>query len=111
MPEPPHSAMARPEQRQSLRRSCDFEIDIEWGAASLKGRVRELSGEGMLIELADPLWIGASFAATLALKNPVKVDCVVRRVIPRQGMAVSYDSADGLQRGAIAALLTELSGR
>ena len=85
MPEPPHSAVARPERRQSQRRSCDFEIDIEWGAASLKGRVRELSGEGMFIELANPLWIGASFAATLALKNPVKVDCVVRRVIPRQG--------------------------
>jgi PilZ domain len=110
MPESPHSAVARPERRQSQRRSCDFEIDIEWGAASLKGRVRELSGEGMFIELADPLWIGASFAATLALKNPVKVDCVVRRVIPRQGMAVSYGTGEG-QGGAIAAILMELGGR
>ena len=110
MPEPPHSAVARPDRRQSQRRSCDFQIDIEWGAAWLKGRVRELSGEGMFIELADPLWIGASFAATLSLKTPVKVDCVVRRVIPRQGMAVSYEAAEG-QPGGIAALLTELSGR
>src|SRR3984893_13312841 len=106
MSEPPHSAVARPDRRQSQRRSCDFEIDIEWGAASLKGRVRELSGEGMFIELADPLWIGASVAATLVLKNPVRVDCVVRRVTPRQGMAVSYGAAEG-QPGAIATILAE----
>jgi len=77
-------------RRNIQRFPCDFEITIEWGAAALRGRVRDISLAGMFVELDSPLWIGARFAAELVLSQPVQLECVVRRVQPRRGMAVTY---------------------
>jgi hypothetical protein len=109
MPEPPHEAVVHlPERRQSKRYRCNLEIAMEWGSVLLPGHVSEISGTGMFIELNDPLWIGASFAAQLALEESVKLECVVRRVVPRRGMAVSFEPAGEAERAAVAALLTEI---
>jgi hypothetical protein len=109
MSEAPHAAVVHlPERRQSKRYKCDLEVVIEWGSVLLPGQVTEISGTGMFIELNDPLWIGASFSARLALAELVKLECVVRRVAPRRGMAVSFDPSGESDRAALAALLTEI---
>ena len=97
----------RVERRQVPRSKCDVGIEIEWGAAKLQGRVREISTEAIFVELDPPLWIGAKFVALLELAEPVKLECVVQRVEPRRGMALSFSSGEP-GRAAIASLLETL---
>ena len=70
------------ERRWAPRYSFRAELEIEWGSAVLRGSTRDISSNGMFIESADPLWVGAGFTARLALDQPVKVDCFVKRVEP-----------------------------
>lgn len=102
-------AVNRTERRRAHRFLCDFDIKIEWGAAQLPGVVREISIEGMFVELEAPLWIGARFAAQMALDRPVDLDCVVCRVEPRRGMAVTFVAAQESGRTAISSLLQRLA--
>ena len=96
------------ERRRLPRWKCDLVIDIEWGAATLQGHVCELNADFMFVELDPPLWIGAKFAARLVLKESVKLECVVRRVEPRRGMALSFSSGE-TERAVIASALKELA--
>jgi hypothetical protein len=84
---------------------------MDWGAAVLEGAVRDISDGGMFVELTDPLWLGARFAARLTLKDAIVLECVVRRVDPGRGMAVSYVVEEDSGQLAIAALLQRLSSR
>ncbi len=78
----------RLERRWAPRYSFRTDLEIEWGSAVLRASTRDISSNGMFIESADPLWVGAGFTARLALDHPVKVDCFVKRVEPGQGMGV-----------------------
>ena len=78
------------ERRRSSRYPFDSSIEIEWGSIRLKGRVVDISAEGMQIEVANPLWLGATFTAHLPLEPPVQMECVVRRISPGQSMAVTF---------------------
>jgi hypothetical protein len=97
------------ERRISPRIPCKLSINIEWGSAFISGNVNQISGEGFFVVLDNPLWIGASFAAKLGLDIPVSVDCVVRRVEPRRGMAVTYSVSSQSGQDRIATLLRELT--
>jgi hypothetical protein len=97
------------ERRRAPRFSCNFVIAIEWGAAVLHGAVKEVSNTGMFVELEDPLWIGASFAATAALDQPVVLDCVVRRVEPQRGMGLSFAVSQETGRAVVTQLLERLA--
>lgn len=77
------------ERRRATRYSFRAELEIEWGSAVLHCKTRDISSNGMFIESADPLWVGAGFTARLALDRPVQMDCSVKRVEPGRGMAVS----------------------
>jgi hypothetical protein len=79
----------RIERRWAPRYFFRAELEIEWGSALLRAKTRDISASGMFIESADTLWVGAGFAARLALADPLKVDCSVKRVEPGRGMAVS----------------------
>jgi hypothetical protein len=92
-------------QRRSPRYSFDVGLRIEWGSAWLEGRVRDISVGGMQVEVASPLWVGASFMAELALDTPLRVDCVVRRVIPGRAMGVSLVVPNEADRARFEALL------
>ena len=83
------STSRRLERRWAPRYLFRAELEIEWGSAVLRGSTRDISANGMFIESADTLWVGAGFSARLALHNPVKVNCSVRRVEPGRGMAVT----------------------
>ena len=80
------------DRRESHRVRYFAEVAIEWGASVLRARIADISLGGMLVEMANPLWLGAEFLARLALDNgpPVEVTCVVRRIVPSVGMRVEF---------------------
>ena len=83
---------------------------MEWGSAVLLGRARNVSSSGMYIELPDPLWIGAEFAARIVLKEPLVVDCHVKRVEPGQGMGVTVVPPGEESRRRYFQFLQDLAG-
>jgi len=85
---------------------------MEWGSAVLRGRVRDVSSSGMFIELPDPLWVGAEFAARIVLKEkePVQLDCSVKRVEPERGMGVTVVPPEEESRARFSLFLRELAG-
>jgi hypothetical protein len=73
------------------RRRINEAVEIEWGSATLLGRVLDIGPGGLFIELSQPLWLGATFAARLMRTPPIRLNCMVRRVEPGKGFAVSFD--------------------
>src|ERR1700753_2504626 len=63
-------------------------IQIEWGSIKIEANVIDVSATGLYISMANPLWVGATFAADLMLDPPLRTYCTVSRVDPRKGMAV-----------------------
>jgi len=82
-------ASRRLERRWAPRYSFRTGLEIEWGSAVLRGNTRDISSNGMFIEVPDTLWVGAGFTARLHLPQPVKLDCLVKRIEPGSGMGVS----------------------
>ncbi len=107
-PGPNNPADERADERRPRRFPCAMDITIEWGAAELRGKVVDISAQGLFVELQNPLWIGARFAAHLELEKPVRVECVVRRVQPMRGMAATYSIFDEAQRQALATMMENL---
>lgn len=79
----------RQERRRAPRYRYQLPLEIEWGSATLKGRTRDISADGMFIESEDVLWVGADFRARLVAQSPVWVHCSVKRVEPGLGMGVT----------------------
>lgn len=96
------------ERRAAPRRCISIQVVIEWGAARPVGTVRNLSSENMLIELAEPLWIGATFVAHLQLSRPLTVHCTVRRVDPHRGIGVTFTAPKEKDRDRLKSLLEAL---
>jgi hypothetical protein len=99
----------RLERRWAPRYSFRADLEIEWGSAVLRGSTRDISSNGMFIESADPLWVGAGFTARIALDQPVKLDCFVKRVEPGQGMGVVVSVSDEPHLQRYQQLLASLS--
>ena len=103
-----HSAR-RSERRWAPRYSFRANLEIEWGSATLRASTRDISSNGMFIESADPLWIGAGFTAHLVLDRPVKVNCSVKRIEPGHGMGVSVTVSESQYEQHYQDLLASLS--
>ena len=99
----------RSDRRWAARYSFRANLEIEWGSAVLRASTRDISSNGMFIESADPLWIGAGFTAHLVLDRPVKVDCSVKRIEPGLGMGVAVTLSDGQHEQRYQDLLASLS--
>jgi PilZ domain len=100
----------RLERRWAPRFVFRAELEIEWGSAVLRGNTRDISQNGMFIESADPLWVGAGFTARLlALDQTVRVDCFVRRVEPGRGMGVVISVPEQPHQQRYQQLLASLS--
>ena len=84
-------------------------IEIYWGSATLLARVCNISVEGLFLEISTPLWIGATFSATMMLQAPLPVNCTVCRIVPSQGMGVQVTFASPETRKRYTDLLEELS--
>ena len=99
----------RLERRWAPRYVFRAGLEIEWGSAVLRGNTRDISSNGMFIEVPDTLWIGAGFTARLHLPQPVKLDCQVKRVEPGHGMGVSVALAESESQKAYNDLLSSLT--
>ena len=100
----------RLERRWAPRYSFRADLEIEWDSAVLTGKTRDISSNGMFIEAADTLWIGAGFTARLNVDPPLKVDCSVKRVEPGHGMGVSMSVAESDHQKYYQDLLVSLAG-
>jgi PilZ domain len=99
----------RLERRWAPRYDFHAELEIEWGSALLRGKIRDISSNGMFIESPDPLWVGAGFSARLVLDRPVRIDCSVKRVEAGRGMGVSVTVAEEPHQQRFQDLLASLS--
>ena len=102
-------ASRRLERRWAPRYSFRANLEIEWGSAVLRGNTRDISSNGMFIEVPDTLWIGAGFMARLHLPRPLKLHCQVKRVEPGRGMGVSVALAESESRKLYSDLLSSLT--
>lgn len=101
----------RSERRWAPRYQFRADLEIEWGSAVLRGSTRDISTNGMFIESADTLWVGAGFTARIVLDRPVQVDCFVKRVEPGRGMGVSVAVSEADNQKRYQELVSSLSGR
>ncbi|MBZ5699424.1 MAG: PilZ domain-containing protein [Acidobacteriia bacterium] len=88
---PPTDIYAGIERREFHRRKLQEVLEIEWGSSTLTGIVRDISPQGLFVELMPPLWLGATFSARLMLNPILPLNCTVRRVEPGKGNAVTFD--------------------
>jgi len=100
----------RAERRHAPRYPLDAKLEMEWGSETLRGEVRDISAGGMFVSLADPLWLGARFAARLVLDEPLRMECSVRRVEPGRGMGLVFAVHEDESKSRIASLLGSLAG-
>lgn len=101
----------RSERRHSPRYFFNAAVELEWGSTTLRGRVADISTNGMFIEMHDPLWIGAGFAARLELEKPVLLECSVRRVEPGRGMGVTFAIPESENKDSVSKLLGTLADK
>jgi hypothetical protein len=94
------------DRRRSARYEFHTEIEIEWCGKKYWGRVRNISRHGMFIAL--PV-LNSAFTAYLALNLSLKVECVVTRVVPGQGIGVTVTQSTHLARARYEALLMALA--
>jgi hypothetical protein len=99
----------RLERRWAPRYDFRADLEIEWGSAVLRASTRDVSTNGMFIESADTLWVGAGFTARIALDRPVKVNCFVKRVEPGRGMGVSVSVSESQHQERYQQLIASLS--
>jgi hypothetical protein len=107
-PEPPVDAPAETERRQFNRRRLMGTLEIEWGSSTLMGLVRDIGPQGLFVELAPPLWVGATFFARLTVDPPLRLSCTVRRVEPGTGIAVSFELPEESGKAQLERLLAQL---
>jgi hypothetical protein len=74
------------------RVSYDAVVEIGWGSTIIHARVKDMSITGLFLEIAQPLWIGATFAAKMILQPPIQMTCKVIRIVPNRGMGVEITS-------------------
>ena len=97
------------ERRWAPRYAFRTDLEIEWGSAILRGNTRDISANGMFIEAADPLWVGAGFTARMNLSQTVRLDCSVKRVEPGRGMGVTIAASESESQKLYQDLLSSLT--
>lgn len=97
------------DRRVSPRYHFEVDIEIEWRSAKVWGRVKNISREGMFIQLDDVPEPGANFFGNLSLNVPLRVIGLVRRTVPRYGIGVSFVIPEQGDRRRFEALLVALA--
>lgn len=86
-----HNASITLRQCRRVFPRYQFHTDVEiiWESAARWGRVSNISRGGMFIETSEAPPLGVYVPVYLALNVPLRLDCLVRRVVPGRGFAVS----------------------
>jgi hypothetical protein len=106
--EPQGDAHVPVERRKFNRRKFRGTLEIEWGSSILQGMVRDIGPQGLFVELAPPLWVGARFSSRLVIDPPIQLNCTVRRVEPETGFGVSFDPPEESGKAQLEELLAAL---
>jgi hypothetical protein len=96
-------------RRVSPRYQFQVDIEIQWRSQRVWGRVKNISREGMFIELDDVPEPGARFFGNLSLNAPLRVIGLVRRTVPQYGIGVSFVIPDQVDKRRFEALLIALA--
>jgi len=107
------SAIPRMELSRRLRREFErFKFEVKtfviWQSGKAWGRVTDISRNGLFIEITESPGLGGHFTAHLALRVPLQLHCLVRRVVPGRGVGVGFAVPEE-SRERFEALLTALS--
>lgn len=103
-------ASAKGVRRSFVRYKFYLDAEIEWQSRKLRGRVTDISREGMFIEIAEAPCQGASFRIYLALNTPLSLNCVVCREVPGRGVGVKFSVPSKNKKRFEALLLVIASG-
>ncbi len=104
----PRRELTRRLRREFARYQFQVKAEIMWQSRKIWGTVTDVSRGGMFIEMANAPCIGAHFTVHLALNEPLRLTCVVRRVVPDLGIGVAL-SVPEQSRKRFQALLLALS--
>jgi hypothetical protein len=74
----------------------------------LRGNVRDIGPRGLYVEVAPPLWLGATFRARLLLNPDLVLDCRVVRIEPGVGNATVFEIPEESGKERFEALLMSL---
>jgi len=103
------SSCSNRDRRATPRYQFQVDIEIAWNSKTVWGRVRNISRQGMFIEVDNPPQPGAKFSANLSLNVPLRVIGLVRRTTPRYGIGVSFLIPDQVDQRRFEALLVALA--
>jgi hypothetical protein len=104
----PRRELTRRLRREFARYQFHVKAEILWQSQKVWGTVTDVSRGGLFIEIEHAPCMGAHFTAHLALNEPLRLGCVVRRVVPDLGVGVSL-SIPEQSRKRFQALLLALS--
>ena len=77
-------------RRKFIRFKFHADAEIVRRSTKMPCRVTDISRGGMFIEVARPPREGTSFVLRLALNVPLRLACVVRRVVAGAGVGVTF---------------------
>jgi hypothetical protein len=106
----PRRELTRRLRREFARYQFQVKTEILWQSRKLWGTVTDVSRNGLFIEMADAPGVGDHFTAHLALNEPLRLDCVVRRVVSDLGVGVSLSVPEQSRRRFQALLLALSAG-
>ncbi len=106
--DPAETSASKSDRRYEPRHPFEADLEIEWGSATISGRVLDISPGGMFLISSEPLWLGARFYAKLLTKPPIHVECTVRHIEPGRGIAVTIALTDSLSQARFTELLASL---
>ena len=78
-------------QRKFIRFKFHADAEIVRGSTKTACRVTDISRGGLFIQVASPPREGSTFLLRLALNVPLRLTCLVRRVVPGVGVGVTFD--------------------
>ena len=107
-PQSSAASTPRAERRTETRYPFQAEVEIEWGSATIKGEVQDISRSGFFVVPSTSLWIGARFAASLLTDPPIKIECTVVRAEPGSGIGVKMILVDDSAAAQLHELLKNL---
>jgi c-di-GMP-binding flagellar brake protein YcgR len=97
------------ERRRYPRYGFQADVDIEFEGKAFRAFLTDISADGMFVVAANPLWVGAAFTARLQIADPLRVKCVVKRVMVGRGMGVEFKELTPQDRDNLDKILAGLA--